>query len=74
MYMYNTYMFISYRIKNKTECAFFYDDNIDGDVDGDGHGGDDDTIFVTRRTLKVSCNRLYYAVIAHSRLHTPPRK
>ena len=40
---------------------FFCDDNIDGDVDGDGHGGDDDTIFVTRRTLKLSCNRLYYA-------------
>ena len=39
---------------------FFYDDNIDGDADGDGHGGDDNTIFVTRRTLKLSCNRLYW--------------
>ena len=43
-------------------CFFhflFCDDNVDGDVDGDGHGGDDDTICVTRRTLKLSCNRLY---------------
>ena len=39
---------------------FFFCDNIDGDVDGDGHGGDDDIIFVTRRTLKLSCNRLYW--------------
>ena len=38
---------------------FFYDGNIDCDVDGDGHGGDDDTIFVTRRTFKLSRNRLY---------------
>ena len=39
---------------------FSFYDNIDGDVDGDGRGGDDDSIFVTRRRLKLSCNRLYW--------------
>ena len=34
----------------------FCDDNVDGDVDGHGHGEDDDAICVTRRTLELSCN------------------